>query len=698
MDSQAVGDIYAGALESEKLYVHLGISSNENGVQEIERSKKILTNVDLDLAYSSEKLVNLHIILMYLLAHENDLQAMALEKNYVSTDSIEKALMFDLLSGILDSEVRELGGFMDNLQADIVDAHNNISSCRHLREFSTKMEEKLHDSKESLKHSQRQILEVKVQLAKFQGTVFAFKSDNGDIDKALELSENGQLSNLNAKSNMQMAKQQRHLLRMLEKSLAREIDLEKKLVEARQNEEELKLKLHHTEKVAFHMEEAAEVVWGRFLEAENASVALMGISKELVGQLQLVKFNMNGAIQRETQVKAKLEDCIEQLKEKDIALEKLESSNAEYIAQSAEVFTWREKVVFLGEKLKESQFQLNNANACNEASQEQLSEMENIIESLKESIYKAESRAESAEAKATQLTETNMELTDELNFHKGSTSDTEKKIGLLEKRSRELEIQLQHAKASSEASQEQQNMLYSAIWDMETLIEDLKSKVSKAESKIETAEEQCSLLSKSNLDLSNELSFLRGRIEFLETSLDQAKSTKLESAKEINVRTKFIKDMAMQLATERERIQKQLNNLTKENTILVEKLRIAKIMYNNIDGDNNEILFSKNDAISATCAKTYEEAVTGSLDKSFQLDKPSEKAPICETKMRSSVSENSADVKVSKSKALKKVETRHSSRICIFMAIFVLILSVSAIYLFKKNFQFGFDGQLSSWP
>lgn len=66
----------------------------------------------------------------------------------------------------------------------------------------------------------------------------------------------------------------------------------------------------------------------------------------------------------------------------------------------------------------------------------------------------------------------------------------------------------------------------------------------------------------------------------------------------------------------------QLNNLTKENTILVEKLRVAKIMYNNIDGDNNEILFSKNDAISATCAKTYEEAVTGSLDKSFQAGIP----------------------------------------------------------------------------
>ena len=66
----------------------------------------------------------------------------------------------------------------------------------------------------------------------------------------------------------------------------------------------------------------------------------------------------------------------------------------------------------------------------------------------------------------------------------------------------------------------------------------------------------------------------------------------------------------------------QLNNLTKDNTILVDKLRIAKIMYNNIDGANKEILFSNNDAISATCAKTYEEAITGSLDKSLQAGIP----------------------------------------------------------------------------
>ncbi|KAF5449458.1 hypothetical protein F2P56_029900 [Juglans regia] len=610
MGDEAVRDMCTGTRESGKLYLH-GVSPTENSRQEIERSMKIIVKLDLDLEYSSEKLVNLHILLMYLLAQENDLHTMALDNNYISTDSIEKLLTFDLLSGILDAELRELDSFKDNLQAEIVDARLKISSCRHLRELSTKMEENLQDSEQSLKQSQVQILELKKQLAKFQRTILGFKFENEQIDVGLELSEDGQLSNINAKSNMKITGEQRHLLRILEKSLARELDLKKKLAESRQREKELEVKLHFTEQVAFHMEEAAEVVWGRFLEAENAAEVLMDISKDMVGQVQLVQFNRNGSIQREIEMKTKLQDCIEQLKEKDVTLEKLERSNAEHIAQSAEVFSLRERVNLLEEILKESQVQLVNANACNEASQEQLSEMENVIDSLKENIDIAESRAESAEAKAAQLTETNLELTEELNFHKGSASNTDQKVGL-------LEIQLQHAKASSEASQEQQNMLYSAIWDMETLIEDLKSKVAKAESKTETVEEQCILLSETNLELNNEISFLRARTEFLEMSLDQANNAKLESAKEINTGTKFIMDMAMQLATERERIQKQLNKLTKENNILVEKLWHTKIMYSHVDGDNKELLFSKNDQINATCTKTSAEAVTGSLDKRLQ--------------------------------------------------------------------------------
>jgi hypothetical protein len=183
MDDQAVGDMDAGSgtPESDQLYYHEGISSNENGVQELQRSMKTLIKVDLDLAYSSEKLVNLHILLMYLLARENDLQAMALENGDISTDSIEKVLVFDLLSGILDAEVRELCAFMDTLQAEIVDVRHKMSSWQHLRELLTKFEEKFHDSEESLKHSQVQILEVKMQLAKFQRSILAFKCENGKL-------------------------------------------------------------------------------------------------------------------------------------------------------------------------------------------------------------------------------------------------------------------------------------------------------------------------------------------------------------------------------------------------------------------------------------------------------------------------------------------------------------------------------------
>ena len=123
---------------------------------------------------------------------------------------------------------------------------------------------------------------------------------------------------------------------------------------------------------------------------------------------------------------------------------------------------------------------------------------------------------------------------------------------------REFDIQLQHALASAEASLEKQSMLYSTIEDMENLIEDLKLKVSKAESRADCTEEKCIILSESNAELSEELSFLRTRMECLETSLHQAEETKVETAKDIRVRTKVITNLVMQLAFERERLHKQV--------------------------------------------------------------------------------------------------------------------------------------------
>lgn len=377
-------------------------------------------------------------------------------------------------------------------------------------------------------------------------------------DETTEFYGNSQLLNINGKSKLQTVKQHRHVLRMLEKSLARELDFEKKISELQQNEEQLKLKLHHTEQVAFRMEEAAEVVWGRFLEAENASEVLMGISKEQLGKLQIIQFNLNGSLQRETHMRSKIDDFTEQLKAKDIALQKLESKNTELIMENAEVLALKAKVKSLEDRLKEYEIRLENANASYEASQDQLEEMENFIDSMKERLYEAETRAESAEAKVNQLTDTNLELTDELNLLKSNNESNTKKLGTLENQVRELEIQLKNAKVSTEAGQEQQNMLYSAIWDMETLIEDLKSKVSKAETKTDSAEEQCIILSETNSELHEELSFLRDRVKVLESSLNQEIDSKVANAKEINLKTELIKDMVVQLASQRELVQRQV--------------------------------------------------------------------------------------------------------------------------------------------
>lgn len=402
----------------------------------------------------------------------------------------------------------------------------------------------------------------------------------------MALLEDDQFLNVNAKINMQTAEQQRHILRMLEKSLAREMDLEKKLTESRQIEEEMKVRLQSYEQEVYCMEDEATDVWEKWLEAENASQVLMGLSKELLGRLQILQLNLNGLVQRETDLRSKLEVSMQELKSKETSLNKLESSSAELndfllaqtdnlkvslreaedklILSSSDAFTLREKLNSLEKRCKESEFQLLNAKLSADGSQEQhnvllfkLSEMENVITDLKEELSQAEGRAESAEAKCTLLAETNMELNEELGLLRSSVHDAGK-VDSLERQLRESDIKLQHAIASAEAGQEQQEMLYSTVNDMENVIKNLKLKVSKAESRADSTEEKCIILSESNAELSEELSFLRGRVESLEASLQHADETKRATTKDIAFQSKAMTNLVMQLAFERERLHKQV--------------------------------------------------------------------------------------------------------------------------------------------
>lgn len=163
-------------------YMHMGnpetnaVQFHEEGIQEMLSAN--LDRIDLDLACSNEKLVNLHVLLMLLLGWDKDLEEVAYGSSDISAQFIEKALVFDLLCGILDSELREVETFLIAVQSEIVDARRKTSSCIPLGALSEKMDKKLHDSEESLKRCQGIVLEVKLLSTKLQASFPYFKHEN----------------------------------------------------------------------------------------------------------------------------------------------------------------------------------------------------------------------------------------------------------------------------------------------------------------------------------------------------------------------------------------------------------------------------------------------------------------------------------------------------------------------------------------
>ncbi|KAJ9683014.1 hypothetical protein PVL29_018843 [Vitis rotundifolia] len=660
--------------------LHEGISSYGEVMLEVGNATEVLKRVELDLACSSEKLFNLSILTMHVATRESDFEAFASEEEHVLGDSVQKALEFDLLSGILDSEVREVDNFMTTLQKDVAHTHEILSSCENLGGAFREMEEKIHDSDVLLKQSQDHVSEIRMQSAKFQRTLLCFGGEGKwKNDKGMDLLENSEFSNMNTKIKMQTAEQQRDILRMLEKSLARELDLEKKLAESRQLEEELKLRLHSLEQEVFFMEEEEAIVWERLFEAENAAEVLKGISKELRGRLQIFRFNLNGSMKREGELKSKLqgstrssaelhEFLIQQTNNLKVSLREAEDK---LILSNSQAFTLREKVSSLENQLKESEFQLMNAKATVDGNQEQhplysqLSEMENVVINLKERISKAESRAESAEAKCKLLMETNMELSDELVLLR--SDNTTEKVNSLERQLRESDIQLQHALASAEASLEKQSMLYSTIEDMENLIEDLKLKVSKAESRADSTEEKCMILSESNAELSEELNIFASSEE-----------TKVETAKDISVRTKVITNLVMQLAFERERLHKQVSLLTDENKVLVGKLKKTEDPSIASKVTRGEFC-PKDDSTTATCAKECIVEQTEFSASSFEMEKAPKNLTV------GGIIAGPSD-SVSEPETVRRLDPGQLSFKLIFMAVLILL---TAAYLFhQQNRQF----------
>ncbi|KAK4271879.1 hypothetical protein QN277_020507 [Acacia crassicarpa] len=549
----SVGDVSTDFdAETDKIVFLEGESPYGEDIGDIGIDSTTLTRLELSLAGFSEKITNLSIFMMRLAAMDSEFEAFAMEKDHVELDSVEKGLEFDLLSGILGSEIGELDRFLHTLRTEIADARQRISLCNHLGETCVVLKEKVCDFERCLKQSEEQFSVIKMQSANFQRNLSHFKrEETGENDVGRIISEENESLNKKPEINMHTAERQRNILRMLEKSLAREIDLEKNLNDSLQIEEELKLRMSSLEQELVYAEEEATDAWERWFEADCANQILMGISRDLLGRLQISQFNLNGFTQRESELRAK-----------DLANSEDSTSD---------------KVNSLKKQLKESELQLLNTKASADEYQKlynvmcsDVRDMENLIVELKENASKAESRANSAEAEHGLLAESNTKLNEEPVLLKEGAAAT--KVELLERQLKESDLQLQHAIASAEASQEKQNMLYSTIEDMENVIRDLKSNVSKFESRADSAEEKCIVLSESNAELNEELSFLRSRFECLEETLHQVEKTKMATAKDIGMHIMNFKTLVTQLAVERERLNKQISSLAFENKILVVKL------------------------------------------------------------------------------------------------------------------------------
>jgi chromosome segregation ATPase len=368
--------------------------------------------------------------------------------------------------------------------------------------------------------------------------------------------DNGHLSYQNG---TQTEEQHRNVLHMLEKSIASELDLEKKLSDSISVIEDLRLKLHHQEEEIYFLEESTETVSGRLFEAENASELLFGTSKELIDRLNNMQFHVSALKCTEDDLKSKLEQSLTKSSFLENSPDKVEKESDKVGAGSPSL---QDKIQELEKQLNESNLQLQLALASAETRQEEqnalqseLSTMENTIKNIKDDVSRAESRAQNAEIRCMQLTVANIELNGELDALKSEKSD---KANLLEKKLTESNTQLEHAKAAVDAIVEQQGMLKCTMSDMEHIIEDLKGKVSKAETRAESAESKCTLLTDTNLELSEELAFLRGRVESLENLLREANHAKVSTAKDIGVRTKIITDLVIKLALERERLHLQV--------------------------------------------------------------------------------------------------------------------------------------------
>ncbi|CAH1437554.1 unnamed protein product [Lactuca virosa] len=345
--SSAAGSVYSCRPESEFFKtISRRSSSIADTFQELESVGEVVTRFELDMACVCEKLANLNLLLMHMETLKSDFEAFVSDTNQNQSDMEVKALEFDFLYGFLNSEVTVLENHISDFQMEKTNMQDFVSSSKMLGESSMETEDMLNDSEKSLQQALDQLSELKTRAGMFEKTVsrFAGGGPRADKDDSVEINNND-LPELKDKMNVQTVEHQRHILRMLEKSLERELESEKRASELAQIEEALTMRLQATEQEVLLAEEETLLTLEKLYSADHTSEILMAITKELMSKMK----KDSGFQNQETAV---VKDMKERVMKAEQRAEKAE------VKCSNEVKASFEKVVLLEKKLKEAKIKL----------------------------------------------------------------------------------------------------------------------------------------------------------------------------------------------------------------------------------------------------------------------------------------------------------------------------------------------------
>ena len=132
-------------------------------VEGVSDNGEVIVDFEMSVVYFSEKVSNLSIFMMNLETLEGELEGLVSDEENIDMDCVLKGFEFDLLCGVLDSEVRDLSLFLDTLHAEISGARERDSS--------------LNNWQERLVESEEQFYEIKKQSFSFERTLSSYKKE-----------------------------------------------------------------------------------------------------------------------------------------------------------------------------------------------------------------------------------------------------------------------------------------------------------------------------------------------------------------------------------------------------------------------------------------------------------------------------------------------------------------------------------------